>query len=192
MNNNTYDEAWLHQEIANNEKKIMAYLVKYAYQRKISNPVDTAEDVLQDAKIRAIKGLHTYNPNYSFSQWFFSISINVMRDHIKKSWKNGYGSNAVEYEKIDNYINVIDGSHGYVDENNIIDGINNRMTLESALRILEEMPNTLSVPLYKIEFLGESYEDVAEELGLKIPALRVRLHRAKKMARARAGSMLLL
>ncbi len=43
-----------------------------------------AEDIAQEAFMRAYARLHTYNPKYKFSSWLFRIANNLAIDHCRK------------------------------------------------------------------------------------------------------------
>ena len=43
-----------------------------------------AEDLAQDAFIRAFNAIASYNPRYKFSSWMFKIAHNVTIDHLRR------------------------------------------------------------------------------------------------------------
>ena len=43
-----------------------------------------AEDLSQDAFIRAFNAIESYNPRYKFSSWIFKIANNLTIDHLRK------------------------------------------------------------------------------------------------------------
>ncbi len=45
---------------------------------------ERAEDLAQDAFVKALKALKTYRPQYKFSSWIFKIANNVAIDHLRK------------------------------------------------------------------------------------------------------------
>lgn len=44
----------------------------------------TAEDLAQEAFVRAFQAIGTYNPSYKFSSWLFKIANNLTIDHLRK------------------------------------------------------------------------------------------------------------
>jgi len=45
---------------------------------------ETAEDVAQEAFVKAFNAIHTYNPSYRFSNWIFKIANNLTIDALRK------------------------------------------------------------------------------------------------------------
>ena len=45
---------------------------------------ETAEDVAQEAFVKAFNAIHTYNPSYRFSNWIFKIANNLAIDRLRK------------------------------------------------------------------------------------------------------------
>ena len=45
---------------------------------------ETAEDIAQEAFVRAFQALDSYNPAYKFSSWLFKIANNLTIDHLRK------------------------------------------------------------------------------------------------------------
>lgn len=45
---------------------------------------ETAEDVAQEAFVKAFSAIHTYNPSYRFSNWIFKIANNMAIDRLRK------------------------------------------------------------------------------------------------------------
>jgi len=43
-----------------------------------------AEDLAQEAFIKAFNGIESYNPSYKFSSWIFKIANNLTIDHLRK------------------------------------------------------------------------------------------------------------
>ncbi len=52
---------------------------------RLTGDVDAAEDVLQEALVRAARSWKTFRGDAEFSTWLFRIVINVFRDRIVKS-----------------------------------------------------------------------------------------------------------
>ncbi|MFC1743432.1 sigma-70 family RNA polymerase sigma factor [Candidatus Riflebacteria bacterium] len=44
-----------------------------------------AEDMTQEAFVRAYTRLHTYNPDYKFSNWLLKIATNLCNDYFRKN-----------------------------------------------------------------------------------------------------------
>jgi RNA polymerase sigma-70 factor (ECF subfamily) len=67
----------------------------YAYMLRISGRPDVAEDIVQDAFVRALTNLNRFDFKFRFSTWLFTIAkrlyVNAMQKH-----KPSYDSDSVE------------------------------------------------------------------------------------------------
>jgi len=64
--------------------KSMVYNLAY---RMSNNPYE-AEDISQEAFLRAYQSLARFNPSYKFSTWLYQITLNIIRDRFKKKELN--------------------------------------------------------------------------------------------------------
>ena len=60
--------------------KNMVYNLAY----RMSNNSQEAEDISQEAFLRAYQSLARFNPSYKFSTWLYQITLNIIRDKFKK------------------------------------------------------------------------------------------------------------
>ena len=49
-----------------------------------------AEDIAQEALVRTLTRLETYDERYSFSAWVFKIATNLCIDHLRKAKRIAY------------------------------------------------------------------------------------------------------
>jgi len=56
-------------------------ILNYVY-RMVGNR-EIAEDVTQDAFIRAYKGLHMFNPKMKFTSWLYTIARNLAKNALR-------------------------------------------------------------------------------------------------------------
>lgn len=146
--------------------------------RIVGNPLD-AEDALQDAWVSAWRALPHYRGESAVSTWLYRIVTNAalallrhrkptlpldahsVSDQSSRSQFDAAPLDVVD-ERADPERDVIDSEQVDV----VLDAI---ASLELSQR----------VPLVLHELEGLTYEEVAEVLGVSVPALRSRLHRAR-------------
>jgi RNA polymerase sigma-70 factor (ECF subfamily) len=61
------------------QNQLSCYLLSKCHNRQ------DAEDILQETFISAYKYLHSYNPEWKFSTWLFTIAKRLLSKHYKKS-----------------------------------------------------------------------------------------------------------
>lgn len=84
-------EVQLIQQAAEGDKNAAAALIEahqrslYAFILRLSGSPETAEDIVQDAFVRALSNLHRFDPRFRFSTWIFTIAkrlyMNAMQKH---------------------------------------------------------------------------------------------------------------
>jgi len=151
------------------------------YERRIFNVVarlvvsrDDAEDLKQEAFLRAFRAIRTFRGSSSFATWLTRIATNVCLDEIKRrklptcaldesleeeGWRPAYGERRTGDP-------AEDALRGELSE-----------CVQRALMLTPPHYRILIV-LRHIE--GLSYEEIAQIVGCSVNALNVRLHRARE------------
>lgn len=133
------------------------------------NPTD-AEDICQESLRKAYQRISSFNPEYLFRSWLFSIAHNTSIDHIRRSStfstvKLGEADEpAVESHEIESSPEdhmIDDQSYDLFIRS--IAGLPDRYRRIAELRLLHDL----------------SYQDIADETGLPLNTVRTRIRRAK-------------
>lgn len=137
-----------------------------------------AQDMVQEAFLRAYKGLNRFIPGSSFSAWFSKIVVNVCIDHYRKQKKR----NSVEYDDSYKRRDVTD-EHSFVGNTRDLEP-HHRSEQAELHQALEVAMNKLSEKHRTIIILREvdhrSYEEIAEILDCSLGTVMSRLHHARK------------
>jgi RNA polymerase sigma-70 factor (ECF subfamily) len=119
-----------------------------------------AEDVSQEAFLKAFRELHRLRDDRAFSGFLYRICVRLCMDRLRLK--------RAEPGEIDSVQHHEGGS------------IENRVLIE---RILNQMPADLKATLVLREMEQLSYEEVAEVLNVPIGTVRSRLHSAREKFR---------
>lgn len=133
-----------------------------------------AEDIIQEAFLKATAKRHQLKNAASGKQWVRRIIRNQMLDSIK-SKKNRHWTNLEDVYKV----NVKDTSTleaAASIENNVEDALRNQMLHEAIMELKEEY-RTLLIKYYMEE---KPYKEIALELGISEQVIAQRLFRARK------------
>ncbi len=143
---------------------------------------ETADDLAQEIFIKAYQALPRFRFQSEFSTWLYQISINHIRDHLRKHKK----------EKNDLRLDEIPEISG--EEKEASEQLANRQEEEYRKRLLreklEEMPEKYRLILSLRDIQGLSYEEISKMLKLSAGTVDSRLHRARRLLRKKLAQVL--
>ena len=137
--------------------------------RMLGNP-EEAEDATQETFLRAYTHLDKYDPNRKFVNWVLTIASNHCVDRLRKRrihWTSIEDDPYVERIPVPETVNP----HQMAEKREQADEIQHW---------IDQLPPDYRTPLILLYWYGYSYEEIAETLGLSVPAVKSRLHRARK------------
>ena len=168
------------------ERAFQALVVKY--QRRIARHVaryvkraSDVEEVVQDAFIRAFRGLASYRGDASFYSWLYRIATNAAFSFLKKS----SSEIAVADERSDEGFEP-----GVTDEQSPERVLFARQIGEAVERAMARLQPELAEALVLFEVEGKSYKEIAEMLGTPIGTVRTRIFRAREFIARRLEPVL--
>jgi len=127
-----------------------------------------AEDMLQDAFVRAWSKLHLFRGDSKFGTWMHRLTVNVIlsdkRIRVKRLQREQELGEGIERTMV--------GAH------DVSAGL--RRDLEAAIAGLPERARTVLV-LYDIE--GYRHAEIADMTGMAVGSSKAQLHRARKLVR---------
>lgn len=133
---------------------------------------DEAEDILQDAFIKAYEGLKKFNFNSSFSTWLYRIVVNTSYTAILRSKKRS--NFLLEDEHSNTTTTTLDS----------FDILQAKERKEIVHKVLDNLKPQESLVL-KLFYLGEQrIQEIAEITGMSQANIKVLLHRARKQFHA--------
>jgi RNA polymerase sigma-70 factor (ECF subfamily) len=132
-----------------------------------------AEELAQDAFVKAFAALRSFDPSYKFSNWILRIAHNVAIDHLRKARPA--------------FVSMDDDSAGRNPADVLSD---EREPSAFDLAVRRDFRNDLEAALVRLRpefrrlvvmrYLEDmSYEDIAEVVGLPLGTVKSHLHRAR-------------
>lgn len=158
------------------------------YQRRIARHVaryvrraDDVEEVVQDAFIRAYRGLASFRGDSSFYSWLYRIASNVAFSFLKKSRSPEV---AMDERQDDGF------EPGASDEQTPERVLMARQIGDAVERAMTKLQPELAEALVLFEVDGKPYKDIAQMLGVPIGTVRTRIFRAREFIARRLEPVL--
>lgn len=144
-------------------------------QRMVHNRQE-AEDLTQEAFIKAYNSITSFNEEYAFSTWLFKIATNNCIDFFRKRKLRThsmdetirYKDDEIQQEYADPDPNV---------EKEIIASEKSRMIRKA----IDELPEKYRIVIQLRHQEERSYEEIAEVLELPLGTVKARIFRAREM-----------
>jgi RNA polymerase sigma-70 factor (ECF subfamily) len=151
----------------------------YTIAVRIVGSDEDAEDVAQEAFVRAYRALPRFRGDSKFSSWLYRIATNRALTHLKKRRRRA------------DTVDIESGSH--VEAVVIDDGRTEAMSPELRVRDEEfkravraavlELPEQYRVVVTLFYLEERSYKEVVATLGIPMGTLKTHLHRARALLR---------
>ena len=158
------------------EPLVTAY-EKNAYQLalRMLGSAEDAQDVTQEAFLKAYRSLDSFRLDSRFSVWLYRIVSNLCLDLLRKRQRRPERSLTVEDEDGE------EAQRDVPDESFSPEALLERkLTREAVRRGLDELPPEQRQILLLRELEGLSYEEIGEALGLEPGTVKSRIFRARK------------
>jgi RNA polymerase sigma-70 factor (ECF subfamily) len=163
----------------------------YAMVHKLLRNTQDAEEVTQDAFIRAHRGLDKFRGDSSFSTWLYQIATNLARNRYwywfrRKRDKSISFDQPIAAESTTTLAEIFPADVESPEDIAITNEFKDRVA--SAMELLNEKHREALV-LRNIKNL--TYEEIAEELKISIGTVKSRIARARESLREKLGHELL-
>ncbi len=183
-------EALRREDAAAMEQLVERYADRvYRLTLRITGAREDAEEATQDALWTAGRKIHTFKGDAAFGSWLYRIAANAayMKLRARKAQAGEIALDDVlpVLDADGHHFQPMDDWSRRVDERALQGEL--RQVLDSAIAELPPDYRTVVV-LHDIE--GLSNPDIAEMLGLSLPAVKSRIHRSRLFLRKRLGEYL--
>jgi len=168
-----------HAEFERLVKRTQRQAYNMAY--RMTGNRDDAEDLTQEAYLRAYRSFDKYNRALPFENWFFRILSNLFVDGLRRKPKQAPLS-------LDQPLGDPDGESDYLleipDESADPQAQVLRNVMDERIQCaLEKLPREFRTAVLLCDVEGMSYEEIARTMGTSIGTVRSRIHRGRKMLR---------
>jgi RNA polymerase sigma-70 factor (ECF subfamily) len=154
----------------------------YRLARRITGNGQDAEEVVQDAFWTVIRKIDTFRGESAFGSWLYRIVANAAYQQLRR---RPYCRQDISLDEV---LPLLDESGRHVapaaDWSPRLDDPSIQVELRLALTAaIDELPAAYRVALVLRDVEGRSNAEIAETLGLNIPVVKTRVHRARLFLR---------
>ena len=142
--------------------------------RALGNPQD-AEDVTQEAFLKAYRSLSSFRGDSKFSVWLYRIVSNLCLDFLRA--RSRRPSQSLTVEDDEGEVGELEIPDEHFSPEKLLD---RKLTRESVQRGLASLPDDARQILLLRELKGLSYEEIADVLDLEPGTVKSRIFRARK------------
>ncbi len=134
-----------------------------------------AEDVAQDAFIRAYRALKSFRGDSAFYTWLYRIATNTAKNHLVSRGRRPPATD-IAVEDAEHYERFVRFNDNASPEHELL-----RQEIEqTVLATVQELPDDLREAVTLRESEGLSYEEIAQRMDCPIGTVRSRIYRARE------------
>jgi len=149
------------------------YVDTYTLAVRLTASEEDARDVVQEAYLRAWKGLRKFRGDAQFSTWLYRITANTSSSMTQRRSRNRADSLDDQGSEV-----VDDRLFANPEASSEASALHQRLS-----EAVAELPPKLRTIVVLKDVYDLPHEAIAEELGISVAAAKVRLHRARKRLR---------
>ena len=146
--------------------------VLYSLAYRMTGQAEDAQDLAQESFLQAYKNLFRFDTKRSFYTWLYSVSLNVIRNHLKRSKSKRYD---LQYDKI--------SSENFSASSQPACFIEDKAREELLQSCLPELSPDIRELLVLRYYQNLSFESIAEITGLSVSAVKMRVYRGLEKLR---------
>lgn len=135
-----------------------------------------AEDLVQEAFMKAFASIRNFNYEYAFSTWLYKIATNNCIDHLRKKKLQTFSIDAPIAYKDSSYTMEIPDLTYYPEKEMM------RKERNSIIKVaIDELPEKYKTVIFLRHSEELSYEEIAVMLKIPIGTVKARIFRAREM-----------
>jgi RNA polymerase sigma-70 factor, ECF subfamily len=157
-------------------------LLVYRFSYQMTQRRDDAEDMVQEAFVRAYQNLHRYRDEAKFTTWLLRIVSNLCTDQARMTTRRSNleqkeAVGALDWMTVGNFENPLEN----------LEQDRRRVALRKAIAALPDH-HRMMIVMRDIE--EREYNDIAEVLGCTVGGAKLRVLRARRALRDRVAPLL--
>jgi len=170
-------EIWM-ADTATFEDDVMPLVPQlYSAARRMTRNPEDAEDVLQEALLRAYRGYRTFKAGTNLRAWLYRILTNTFINRYRQQARQPAEVELGELEDLYLYRRLGQASGA---SRSAEDEALDRFVDEDVKAAVEALPEVFRIPVLLADVEGFSYKEIARIMDVPIGTVMSRLHRGRK------------
>lgn len=142
--------------------------------RMTRNPSD-AEDLVQEAYLRAFRALHQFTEGTNLRAWLFRILTNTYINEYRRRQRRPTSSSLDDIEEFYLYDHLVDSPVQRPE-----DVVVEQLTIDNVIAAIESLPEEFRQVVLLADVEGFAYREIAEIVGIPAGTVMSRLFRARR------------
>jgi len=151
----------------------------YALAYRTLGREEDARDVVQEAFLRAFRGLRGFKGEAKFSSWLYRITLNLCRDWIRKERR----APIVQVPEGTDPIDLADDQAAPTES--VEDLVARREMSQAVARAMAELPEEQRTAIMLKEYHGLTFQEIADQLNCPLSTVKTRLYQGLSVLRRR-------
>jgi RNA polymerase sigma-70 factor, ECF subfamily len=151
----------------------------YALAYRTLGREEDARDVVQEAFLRAFRGLRSFRGDAKFSSWLYRITLNLCRDWMRRERRAPIAQMPEDVDAMD-----VADEHAAPTES-VEDLVARREMSAAVSRAMAELPEEQRVAILLKEYHGLTFQEIADQLNCPLSTVKTRLYQGLSVLRRR-------
>lgn len=152
----------------------------YNYGLRMTNNAADADDLVQETYLKAYRFWDKYEKGTNIRAWLFRILKNSYINRYRKESKE---PDTVDYDEVKNFYNSIRDESA--DPNDLQEALFGNLLDDDVANAIAALPDDFRTVVILCDIEGLTYEEIAEFVDCPLGTVRSRLHRGRKLLRAK-------
>lgn len=140
---------------------------------------EDARDVVQEAFMRAYRGLGGFKGEAKFSSWLYRITLNLCRDWVRRERR-------APIVQVPEGTDVVDLADLQPSPAESVETLVARREMSKAVaRAMAELPEEQRIAILLKEYEGLTFQEIADQLGCPLSTVKTRLYQGLSVLRRR-------
>ncbi len=151
----------------------------YALAYRTLGREEDARDVVQEAFLRAYRGLRGFKGEAKFSSWLYRITLNLCRDWIRRERR----APVVQPPEGTDAVDLADAQAAPTES--VEDLVARREMSRAVSRAMAELPEEQRTAIMLKEYHGLTFQEIADQLHCPLSTVKTRLYQGLSVLRRR-------